>query len=322
MSRVGRIARRLGTYGITLAIVTLIVFLLTAAFPGDPLEDEADHRLPPEYRHALRAQLHLDDPVGVRFARWVTDLAHGDLGVSSRERRPVATILRERLPVSIALNGTAVALIILLAAPLGIAGAWKPGSRWDRIARFGTTALYAVPVFWTALLLQGLFAVRLAWLPLFGTSSAVGISAWSRAADLARHLVLPVTCVALGGLAYVSRFVRTALLDATGGDGGRAIRALGATALRYVTHHGLGQAAVPLLTLAGFLIPRVVSGSLLVEEIFNLPGIGTLMFDSVMARDVPVIAALTLVTGIVTLGAVAAADLLAAWADPRVRRAA
>ena len=316
-----RVARRLVTAAGTLAAVTVIVFVLVAAFPGDPMEDADARGLPSGYRAALQAQLHLDDPFPVRYARWLSDVARGDLGRSFRESRPVTEILRERLPVSAALNGAAILLIVLVAAPLGIVAAWKPGASWDRAVRAATTALYAVPVFWTALVLQGLFAVRLGWLPLFGTSSAAGRGGtfW-QAFDLARHLVLPVVCIATGGLAYVSRFVRAALVDSTAGDGGRAVRARGATALRYVATHGVRQAAVPLLTLAGFLIPRVVGGSLLVEQIFGVPGIGTLLFDSVLARDVPVLLALTLVTGTATLVAITAADVAVSLADPRIRR--
>jgi len=318
-----RVARRLASAAATLALVAFIVFILIAAFPGDTADDEGVRALPANYRAALRAQLHLDDPVAVRYVRWLLDVARGDLGTSFRERRPVSLILRERAPISAALNGAAIVVIVLVAAPLGITSAWKPGSPWDRGVRAVTTALYALPVFWTALMLQRVFAVHLAWLPLFGTGISGGRpGSLTSALDLSRHLVLPVTCVAAGAVAYVSRFVRTALLDATAGDGGRAIRARGATALGYVARHGTRQAAVPLLTLAGFLIPRVVGGSLLVEEIFNIPGLGTLLFDSVMARDVPVVLALTLLTGTATLAAITATDVLAAWADPRIRRAA
>jgi peptide/nickel transport system permease protein len=314
-------ARRLATAAVTLALVTLIVFALLVALPGEAAgDDETAHRLPDDYRAALRAQYHLDDPLLVRYGRWIGDLARGDLGASLRERRPVTAILRERLPASLALNGAALAAVLLIATPLGIASAWKPGSGWDRAGLAATTALYAVPVFWMALLLQWLFAVRLGWLPLFGIAgdrAAGGILA--RAADVARHLLLPVACLAYGSLAYVSRFVRTALVDATAGDGGRPVRAKGATALRYVTVHGSRQAAVPLLTLAGFLLPRLVGGSLLVEEIFNVPGLGSLLFESVLGRDVPVVLALTLLSGTVTLAAITGADLVSAWVDPRVR---
>jgi peptide/nickel transport system permease protein len=304
-----RAARRAAEAAITLALVTLVVFALASTLPAGDDEEERERALPPPYRAAIRAQFHLDDPWHVRYVRWLGDLSRGDLGISLREKRPVAAILRERLPVSLALNALALAAIVLVALPLGIAGAWRPASRSDRALGLATTALYAVPVFWAALLLQWIFAVRLRWLPLFGFGGAA-------------HLVLPVACLTYGGLAYVSRFVRTSLVEGTTGEGGRVARARGVGPVRFLLFHGLPQSAIPLLTLAGFLVPRLVGGALLVEEIFGIPGLGSLMFQSVLARDLPVVLALTLLSGAVTLAAMTGADLVAAWVDPRSRRVA
>jgi peptide/nickel transport system permease protein len=308
-----RTARRIASAAVTLALVSLVVFALGSSLPGTTDEDESERPLSPEYRAALRDQFHLDDPVLVRYARWAWDTARGDLGVSFREKRPVASIIKERLPVSLALNALALAAIVSLAVPIGIAGAWRPASAQDRFLGFATTALYAVPVFWAALLFQWVFAVRLGWLPLFGAGSGL--------TDRAAHLVLPVACLTYGGLAYVSRFVRTALVEGTTGEGGRVARARGVGPVRFLVAHGARQAALPLLTLAGFLVPRLVGGSLLVEEIFGVPGLGSLMFQSVLARDLPVVLALTLLSGATTLAAMTGADVLAAWMDPRSRRA-
>ncbi|HJQ99359.1 MAG TPA: ABC transporter permease [Candidatus Polarisedimenticolaceae bacterium] len=304
-----RAARRAASAAVTLALVSVVVFALASTLPGGEDEDESDHRLPADYRVAVRAQFHLDEPWHLRYVRWIGDLSRGDLGVSLREKRPVSSILRERLPVSLALNAAALCAIVMLAVPLGIAGAWRPASRPDRLLALGTTALYAAPVFWAALLLQWVFAVRLGWLPLYGAGRAA-------------HLVLPVACLTYGGLAYVSRFVRTAIVEGTTGEGGRVARARGVGPLRFLLVHGLRQAAIPLLTLAGFLIPRLVGGSLLIEEIFGVPGLGSLMFQSVLARDLPVVLALTLLSGTVTLAAITGADVLMAWVDPRSRRVA
>jgi peptide/nickel transport system permease protein len=250
-------------------------------------------------------------------------LAIGDFGTSFSTQQPVANIVLGRLPVSLGLNVLGLIGMLSVAVPLGILGAWKPEGSWDRAAAAAATALYAVPVFWSALLLQWLFAVRLEWLPLSGleTDGARYASAGGAFADAARHLVLPAVCLASGGLAYVSRFVRTSLLESTAGDGGRAARARGLSTLQYLARHGLTQAAVPLLTLAGFLIPRLVGGSLLIEAIFNVPGVGSLLFDSILARDVPVVLALTLLSGVATLLGTTLADLMIVWLDPRVRNA-
>jgi len=318
------IATRIATAAITLLLVTIIVFSILCALPGDPTGDDASPRpLPASYRAALRSQFHLDDPWPVRYGRWLTDLVRGDLGTSFAEQRPVAVMLRERLAVSLGLNALALLLMVSVAVPLGILGAWKPDGLWDRGSWLATAALHAVPVFWVALLLQWLFAIRLGWLPLAGvtTDGAEPANLAARVADLLRHLALPAVCLASGGLAYVSRFVRTNLVESTGGDGGRAARARGLSTLQYVVRHGLAQSVVPLLTLAGFLIPRLVGGSLLIEEIFNVPGLGSLMFQAILSRDLPVVLALTLVSGVATLVGTTLADVLIVWLDPRVRHA-
>ena len=318
------IATRIATAMVTLFLVTIVVFALLCALPGDPSGvDDAPRPLPVEYRAALRAQYHLDDAWPVRYGRWVHDLLRGELGTSFAAQQPVAAILKERLPVSLGLNALALLAMLGVAVPLGIIGAAKPDGPWDRAAWIATTALYAIPVFWTALLLQWLFAIRLGWLPLSGlsTDGAREPSVASALADAARHLVLPAACLALGGLAYVTRFVRTNLVEATAGEGGRAARARGLSTLQYVARHGVVQAVVPLLTLAGFLIPRLVAGSLLIEAIFNIPGVGSLLFDSILARDLPVVLALTLLSGLATLFGTTLADVLIVWLDPRVRRA-
>jgi peptide/nickel transport system permease protein len=314
-------APRLLVAALTLVLVTFVVFALVNALPGDPFSDEESAHLPSAYIAALRAQYHLDDPLALRYARWIGDVFRGQLGTSQTEQRPVATILAERLPVSIALNAAALLVTFGVALPLGILGAWKPGGRWDRFGSVVTTGLYAVPVFWMALILQWAFAVRLGWLPLFGTSTDLPSTAMGRIADALRHGVLPVVCLSYGGIAYVSRFTRTTLLENAGDLAARGARARGLSALRYVATHGLVQASVPLLTLLGFLIPRLVGGSILVEQIFGIPGVGQLLLRAILARDLTVVLALTLVSGVATLVGVTAADLLAARVDPRLRRA-
>jgi peptide/nickel transport system permease protein len=318
------IASRIATAMATLLLVTIVVFALLCALPGEPhLGDEGPRSLPAEYRAALRAQYHLDESWPVRYVRWVGDVLRGDLGTSLYAQQPVVEMLRARLPVSLSLNALALLGMLIVAVPLGILGASRPGGSWDRATWVATTALYAVPVFWTAILLQWLFAIRLQWLPLAGISTDDGRSPSlvGAVADTAWHLVLPATCLASGGLAYVSRFVRTNVLESTSGDGGKAARARGLSTVQYVTRHGVAQAVVPLLTLAGFLIPRLIGGSLLIEAIFNVPGLGSLLFDSILARDLPVVLGLTLLSGLATLFGTTASDVMIVWLDPRVRRA-
>jgi peptide/nickel transport system permease protein len=206
--------------------------------------------------------------------------------------------------------------------PLGAVAALRPGSRLDRIAGSTTYAFYAMPIFWTALLLQILFAVRLDWLPLQGvaTPGSESLPATSRLADRTAHLILPVLSLSLGGLAYLSRFVRASLVDGQAAEAARAARARGLAPRAVLARHGFRQAAIPLLTLAGFLLPALVSGSVIVETVFSLPGLGRLFVDAMFQRDLPVVLALTLLSGSATLAGVLGADLAYTLADPRVRR--
>lgn len=320
------LGRRIATGILTLFLVTLFVFLLIHLSPGTPLaaamESEGLTQVTPQIRAELERLYHLDRPLHVQYALWLRGLAQGDLGRSFHDRRPVAEKIRERLGISVAINGLALLCMVLLAVPLGALSAWRPGSWLDRYSSWITYAAYAIPVFWAALMLQIVFAVRLGWLPLAGLDSdgweSMGMV--QRTADRLWHLILPVACLSLGGLAYLSRFVRATLLENTAAETALAARARGLSSLAVMLRHGFRQAAVPMLTLAGLLLPAVVSGSVIVENIFAIPGLGRLFVDAAFQRDLPVLMALTLLSGAATLLGILAADLTYAIVDPRIRR--
>jgi peptide/nickel transport system permease protein len=320
------LARRLATGVITLFLVTLLVFLLIQLAPGSPLAEDMDsvglQRMTREAVAELKQIYRLDRPLPEQYLLWAGDLMRGDLGRSFHDRRPVLEKIGERLPISLSLNALSLALMVLLAVPMGAAAALRPDSRWDRLSALGTFALYAVPAFWAGLLLQILFAVRLDWFPLSGLVSDAfrGAGGLARLADRARHLVLPVLCLSYGGLAYLSRFVRAALLENASFESGIAARARGLSAVAVLYRHGFRLAAVPMLTLAGFLLPALIGGSVIVETVFAIPGLGRLFVDAAFQRDLPVLLGLTLLSGAATLAGVVAADLAYALADPRVRR--
>jgi peptide/nickel transport system permease protein len=315
------------TAAVTLLIVTLLVFCLIHMAPGEPLgagpEEEGLARMSAEARAELRAMYRLDRPLHEQYRLWLADLLRADLGRSFHDRRPVAEKIGERIGITLTLNALSLALMLLVAVPLGTAAALRPGSAWDRFAAGGTYLLYAVPVFWAGLLLQILFAVRLGWLPLAGLRSPQHefMGELARLADRAGHLVLPVICLSFGGLAYLSRFVRATLIENAAGDSCRAARARGLSLAAVLYRHGFRQAGVPMLTLAGFLLPALVGGSVIVETIFAIPGLGRLFVDAAFQRDVPVLLGLTLLSGAATLGGILLADLTYAVVDPRMRRA-
>jgi peptide/nickel transport system permease protein len=320
------LARRLATAALTLLLVTLLVFALAHLAPGDALTFAGDEERPADRRAEMQQELrrlyHLDRPLHEQYGRWLGGVLRGDLGRSFIDRRPVRDKIAARLPVTLVLNVAALALMVLLSVPLGALSAWRPGSWLDRLAGGGTYALYALPAFWGGLLLQIVFAVRLGWLPLSGLETeGVGEAAtFPRLMDRAAHLVLPVVCLAYSGLAYLSRFVRATLLEGSRGDSVRAARARGLSELAVLVRHGFRQAAVPMLTLAGLLLPGLVTGSVIVENVFSIPGLGRLLVDAVFQRDLPVLMGLTLLAGAATLGGILAADLTYALVDPRMRR--
>ncbi len=318
-----RIAGRLATGLLTLFLVTVLVFGLIQFAPGDPLGQSAGseglYRLTPAARAELERIYHLDRPVHLRYLNWIADLLRGDLGRSLHDRRAVSAKIAERAGTTVTLNALALLLMVLLAVPIGAASALRPDSWLDRLSSWGTYALYAVPAFWAGLLLQMLFSVHLQWLPLSGLESD-SVQGWARLTDRAAHLVLPVCCLAYGGLAYLSRFVRATLLENASTETAVAARARGLSVLAVLYRHGFRLAAVPMLTLAGFLLPALVGGSVVVERVFAVPGLGSLFVDAAFQRDVPVLMALTLVSGVATLAGIVGADLAYAFADPRVRR--
>lgn len=319
-------ARRAALAVPTLVLVTVLVFALIHVAPGDPLaggEDEVlSGRLPPERADELRALYRLDQPLHRQYLLWLRDLAGGDLGRSFRDRRPVADLVLERLGPTLSINVLALTLLVGVGVPIGTLAAQRPGSRLDRWSAAAGYAAHAVPVFWAAVVLQSVFAVRLGVLPLEGWASdgAERLGPWTRGLDRLAHLVLPATCLAYGGVAYLARFVRANLLEAALPAAVRAARARGLSSAAVLVRHGFRQASIPLLTLAGFLLPALVGGSVVVEAVFNVPGLGLLYYDAVVRRDVPVVLGITLVSGVATLVGVVVADLLYAVFDPRVRR--
>ncbi|MCP3980281.1 MAG: ABC transporter permease [bacterium] len=319
------LTRRLATGALTLFLITLLVFALIHFAPGDPLagaEGEMLRVRSPEAAEAIRRIYRLDLPPLQRYRLWIGDLVRGDLGVSIHDKRPVTQKITERLGITVALNAASLVLMVLLAVPLGAAAALRPGSRLDRWSGGSTYVLYAVPVFWAGLLLQIVFAVKLGWFPLAGLRSEghETLSLAGRLADRAAHMALPVICLTYGGLAYLSRFVRATLLENASETSALAARARGLSGVAVLYRHGFRLAAIPMLTLAGLLIPGLVGGSVIVETIFAIPGLGRLFFDAVMQRDVPVVLGLTLLAGSVTVAGIVAADVAYGLFDPRVRR--
>ncbi len=318
---IGYVLRRLLLAVPTLFGIVVIVFLLVHLAPGSPVSGGAESLRRPTGRAAqeMRRLYGLDRPLPERFGAWISRAVRFDLGESFVDRRPVAQRIREALPHTLLLNGLALVLALSIAIPLGVVAGGNPEGAFDRISGAALFALYSMPTFWAALLLQTLFAVRLRWLPLYGVASDAAPSGWAGLSDRLAHVALPATCLAYGTLAFVARLVRSGVAEAREADFVLAARARGASRRRAIWTHAFPNALLPLITLFGLLLPALLSGSVIVERIFAWPGLGRLYFDSILSRDYPVILALSLLSAVVTLAATLASDIASAAADPRVR---
>ncbi|MFQ5720223.1 MAG: ABC transporter permease [Acidobacteriota bacterium] len=316
--------RRLVVAGVTLFGITAMTFALVHLAPGEPVPGLSPENLPADAAtvQALRDRYHLDDPLPQQYGRWLGRMARFDFGTSFVDHRPVRDKILERLPRTVTLNIAALLLIAVVAIPLGVLAAARPGSALDRLSGPFLYLLYSLPSFWVALVLQSSLAVTVGLFPLAGLHSE-GTAGWTvvgRAADGVWHLALPAICLAYGSLAFYARFSRANLLEALGSDFVRAARARGLGEGRVLWRHALANAWLPFLTLAGLLLPATVSGSVIIERIFAWPGLGSLLFESLFTRDYPTILGLSSLTAVLVLAGTLGADLLYLAADPRLSR--
>lgn len=311
---VGYLAWRLALAVITLLLITAAVYLAVRLLPGEPTWGE-EPQLRPHVEQWIRT-LHADEPILVGYVRWLSSVVRGNLGTSLgvQPGRPVGAILRDALPWTLTLGSLGFLTTFLLAIPIGILGAWRPEGPLTRATTVLLYLLHALPAFWIALALQDGIAARLRLLPVLGTSPGAGGNGLSSAA----HWVLPTAALSLGSLAFVIRFCRSSILQESRGEYVRAARARGAGDGRVLIRHALANTAVPLISLAGLTLPGVIAGSVVIETVYALPGIGRLFFLAAGRRDYPVIMALSLMSASATLLVTLAADLLYRVADPRI----
>ena len=308
--------------------VLSLTFVLLRLAPGDP----ATFLLPPGATAAdaarLRAELELDRPVAVQYARWAERTLHADLGHSFVDRRPVLAVIGDALPVSLALGGASLLLSFVVGAVAGVFQAARHGRAADLVITTVSVVLASSPAYWLGLAAIACFTYLTStldlplWmrLPAVGmTTPGVELQGAAHVADLIRHSVLPVSLLAAIGAAGVARYVRSSALDVMRADWLRTARAKGANERRVLGHHLAANLRAPLLTLFALALPGTVAGSVFVETIFGWPGMGRLMVTSIVARDYPVALGCAAVYGLLVLLANLAAELLLPWADPRVR---
>ena len=305
---------------VLLGLVT-VIWLVVKLAPGDPvLALVGDFPAPDEYVKRIREEFGLDRSLPEQFLRYVTAVARGDLGFSFVFRRPVLGLVLERAAATALLTVTALLFASLAGVAVGVLSARRPFSWVDGLISGGSVVGFSVPVFWLGQLLILLFAVTLGWLPAQGMVSVrENPEGWARVRDVALHLVLPAAALSLRSLAMTARLARASMLEVLGRDYIRTAQAKGASGLRVLIGHALPNAVLPVLTLVGYNLGFVLAGSALVETVFGWPGMGRLLYDSVFARDFPVLLGIMIVVSLTVVLANLATDLLYAYFDPRIR---
>jgi peptide/nickel transport system permease protein len=301
--------------------VSLLTFLFAAAAPGNYLDEmRLNPQVAPETITALRVQYGFDRPLPVRYWRWLGSLMRGEMGFSFAYNRPVAPLLAVRARNTLLLTATATVLAWGLALPLGVCSAKRTGGWPDRLITAATAALLAIPELVLALGLL-MFAVRSGWFPAGGMESVRTdpLSLTARVADLVRHMILPVAALVLGSCPTLIRHVRAALLDTLGEGYLLAAQAHGISPRRLLWRYALPAASNPLISLFGFSLGALLSGSLVVEVVLSWPGLGPLLLESILSRDLYVVIGCVLFSTLFLVGGNLAADLLLYCADPRIR---
>jgi peptide/nickel transport system permease protein len=304
--------------------ITIICFAVMHLAPGSPtdLETQLNPRASAEYRERLKAMYDLDKPLHEQYILWVGKLVTLNLGKSfSQDRRPVADKIFERIPITIALNVMSMVLIIVIAIPIGVLSAVYQDSLFDKITSVFVFIGFAMPTFWLALLLMVFFGVNLGWLPISGIRSLnfEYLPPGKAFLDLIKHLILPVTLSAFGGLAGLSRYMRSNMLEVIRQDYIMTARAKGLSEKAVIYRHALRNALLPVITILGLSIPGLIGGSVIFETIFAIPGMGQLFYMSVMSRDYPVVMGILFIGAVLTLLGNLIADVSYALADPRIR---
>jgi peptide/nickel transport system permease protein len=309
------ILRRLALAVPIVLLVSFAVFSLALLLPGDPavaIAGGADAS--PERIAEIRAELRLDDPFLVQYGRWLGNAVRLDFGRSLISGRPVAEDLLVKLPVTLSVGAVAVLFALLVSIPGGILAGMRPGSVWDRGIVLSTNLGIAIPSFWLALMLVLVFAVQLGWLPV------LGYSRWSESPqDWLRHLVLPAVALSTRMAASLTRQLRAALAEVLSSNYVRTAWAKGATTRRVLIVHALKNSALPAITILGLQMSTLVGGSVIIEQIFGLPGMGSFALRGILSRDLPVIQAVTLVYAVVHVGANLLVDLSYGLLNPKVR---
>ncbi len=318
--------RRVALALLTLLLITFVVYALIRHMPGTPLTADPSMMDPSKQISAeeidrLNRLYGLDKPWYVAYFHWLENVVQLDLGRSiSQNNAPVTKLIAQRVPATLLLSISSLVLTYLLSIPLGLWSTVKSGTPAERTVSTLLYMLYSLPSFVAALFLQILLAVKLGWLPLFGMTSDgyESLSLMGKVWDVSQHAFLPIVCFTYGSLAYYSRFIRANMQEVVRQDYIRTARAKGVPPGQVVWRHAFRNTLIPLLTLIGLTLPSLLSGAVILEQIFTWPGMGRLYFEAIGRRDYDTIMGLTLMFSVLTLLGQLLADILYAVVDPRV----
>jgi peptide/nickel transport system permease protein len=298
--------------------ISLVLFVVLALAPGDPFSELATNpNVPPEVQAALRARFGLDDPIYLRYLHWLNAMLHGDWGFSFVSRMNVDTLILQRLPATLYVIGSAQILALLIAIPVGVYAATKPYSLFDQVANTLAFVGFSLPTFFTGILFILIFSVTLDWLPFVYTTDikATGIH---YVLEMIRQAIMPVAVLGLFQAASMTRFVRSAMLDVIRLDYVTTARAKGLGQTKVIVKHVMRNAMIPVVTLIALQMPAVFGGAIVTEQIFRIPGIGSLLITSILSNDTPVVMAVTFVFACLVVLFNLIADVLYGWLDPRI----
>ncbi len=298
--------------------ISMVLFTVLALAPGDPFEELATNpNVPAEVRSNLRAKFGLDDPVAVRYVRWLGAMVQGDWGFSFASRVDVDTLILQRIPVTLLIIGCSQLLALAIALPVGVYAATRPYSLFDQVANTLAFIGFSLPTFFTGILLILLFSITLGWLP-FVYRADISATGWHWYWEHFKQSIMPVAVLGLFQGASWTRYVRSAVLDVIRLDYVTTARAKGLAERVVVVKHVLRNALIPVVTLVALTMPAVFGGAIVTEQIFRVPGIGSLLISAILANDTPVIMAVTFVLSCLVILFNLLADLLYGWLDPRI----
>jgi peptide/nickel transport system permease protein len=298
--------------------ISIVLFTVLALAPGDPFGELATNpNVPPAVRAALREKFGLDDPIVLRYLRWLAAMLHGDWGFSFVSRIDVDKLILQRLPTTLFVIGSSQILALMIALPVGVYAATRPYSMFDQIANTFAFVGFSLPTFFTGILFILIFSIYLDWLP-FVYRADLASTGWQWVWDHVKQAIMPVAVLGLFQGASWTRFVRSSVLDVIRLDYVTTARAKGLPERTVITKHVVRNALIPVVTLVALQMPLVFGGAIVTEQIFRVPGIGSLLITSILANDTPVIMAVTFVFACLVILFNLLADLLYGWLDPRI----